>query len=55
MDKDDRSNIMRSIPGDTLDINRKEKVQTPSLEIDYRTPEDRICDFNEVNIELTPE
>ncbi len=46
---------MRTIRGDILDIDRKERVQTPSLEIDYRTPEDRICDFNEVNLKLTPE
>jgi glutamate synthase (NADPH/NADH) small chain len=46
---------MRSIRGDLLDINRKERAQTPSLEIDNRIPEERICDFNEVNLQLTPE
>jgi len=46
---------MRSIRGDLLDINRKERAQTPSLEIDFRIPEERICDFNEVNLQLTPE
>jgi glutamate synthase (NADPH/NADH) small chain len=46
---------MRSIRGDLLDIDRKERAQTPSLEIDYRSPEERVCDFNEVNLQLTPE
>jgi len=46
---------MRRIPGDTLEINRKERAQTPSLELENRLPELRICDFEEVRIPFTPE
>ncbi|MEJ2487411.1 MAG: FAD-dependent oxidoreductase [Anaerolineales bacterium] len=46
---------MQRIPGDTLDINRKERAQTPSLEIENRLPTLRICDFEEVRIPFTPE
>ena len=46
---------MRNIPGEFLEINRKERVQTPSLEIDYRSAAERIGDFEEVNLPLTPE
>ena len=46
---------MPHIPGDTLEINRKERAQTPSLEISDRLPTLRICDFEEVRIPFTPE
>ncbi|MBN2045285.1 MAG: NAD(P)-dependent oxidoreductase [Anaerolineales bacterium] len=46
---------MQRIPGDTLDINRKKRAQTPSLEIEDRLPTLRICDFEEVRIPFTPE
>ncbi len=46
---------MRHIPGDTLEINRKERAQTPSLEVENRLPTLRICDFEEVRIPFTPE
>jgi glutamate synthase (NADPH/NADH) small chain len=46
---------MPYIPGDTLEINRKERAQTPSLEIEDRLPTLRICDFEEVRIPFTPE
>lgn len=46
---------MPHIPGDTLEINRKERAQTPSLEIADRLPTLRICDFEEVRIPFTPE
>ena len=46
---------MRHIPGDTLEINRKERAQTPSLEVKNRLPTLRICDFEEVRIPFTPE
>ncbi len=46
---------MQRIPGDTLDINRKQRAQTPSLEIEDRLPTLRICDFEEVRIPFTPE
>ena len=46
---------MRRIPGDTLEINRKERAQTPALEIENRTPDLRICDFEEVRIPFTHE
>jgi glutamate synthase (NADPH/NADH) small chain len=46
---------MQRIPGDTLDIDRKQRAQTPSLEIEDRLPTLRICDFEEVRIPFTPE
>jgi glutamate synthase (NADPH/NADH) small chain len=46
---------MPHIPRDTLEINRKERAQTPSLEIEDRLPTLRICDFEEVRIPFTPE
>ncbi|MEJ2757101.1 MAG: hypothetical protein P8046_01345, partial [Anaerolineales bacterium] len=46
---------MRQIPGDTLEINRKQRAQTPSMEIENRLPALRICDFEEVRIPFTPE
>jgi glutamate synthase (NADPH/NADH) small chain len=46
---------MRRIPGDTLEINRKERAQTPSLELEDRLPDLRICDFEEVRIPFTNE
>ena len=46
---------MQKIRGDLLEINRKERAQTPSLEIDYRSAVERICDFEEINLPFTPE
>ena len=46
---------MRRIPGDTLEINRKQRAQTPSMEIEERVPAQRVCDFEEVRIPFTPE
>ncbi|MBT6152552.1 MAG: NAD(P)-dependent oxidoreductase [Chloroflexi bacterium] len=46
---------MQAIRGDLQEINRKEVAQRPSLEIDYRNPELRVCDFDEVSLPLTPE
>ncbi len=46
---------MRRIPGDTLEIDRKQRAQTPSLEIQDRMPAQRVCDFEEVRIPFTPE
>ncbi|MGD2026539.1 MAG: NAD(P)-dependent oxidoreductase [Anaerolineales bacterium] len=46
---------MRRIPGDTLEINRKQRAQTPSMEIEERLPAQRVCDFEEVRIPFTPE
>ena len=46
---------MRLVRGDLLDIDRQEKAQTPSLEIGYRNAEERVCDFDEVVLSMTPE
>jgi glutamate synthase (NADPH/NADH) small chain len=46
---------MQSIQSDFLAIDRKARAITPFLEIDLRDPEERICDFNDVVISLTPE
>jgi len=46
---------MRRIPGDTLEIDRKQRAQRPSMELVNRLPTLRVCDFEEVLIPLTPE
>lgn len=39
---------MQSIPGDLLDIDRKDRSKTPSMELELRNPAVRVCDFDEV-------
>jgi glutamate synthase (NADPH/NADH) small chain len=39
---------MQSIPGEFLDIDRKERVYLPSEGLSFRSPTERICDFSEV-------
>lgn len=46
---------MRRIPGDTLEIDRKERAHRPSMELVNRLPTLRVCDFEEVQLPLTPE
>jgi glutamate synthase (NADPH) small chain len=46
---------MRSIPGDFLAIDRKERARTPSMEIHTRPVEERIRDFEDVVIPLDAE
>ena len=46
---------MRIIIGDELAIDRKERAYTPSDGRLTRPPEERVCDFDEVVLPLTPE
>lgn len=46
---------MHKIQSEYLEINRKDRARVPSLEVDHRLPDLRICDFEEVLIPLTPE
>jgi len=46
---------MRAISGDLLAIDRKNRAKTLSLDIHNRPVEERVCDFEDVVIPLTPE
>lgn len=46
---------MQAVPSEFLAIDRKERVNKPFFELDLRAPESRICDFDDVVIEFTPE
>jgi glutamate synthase (NADPH) small chain len=46
---------MRNIPGEFLAIDRKSRARTPSEDIQTRPAEERVCDFDDVVIPLTPE
>lgn len=46
---------MRIIIGDELAIDRKQRAYTPSDGIETRPAEERVCDFNDVVIPLSPE
>lgn len=46
---------MRHIPGEYLAIDRKARARIPSLSVDTRSVEERICDFEDVVVPLTPE
>lgn len=43
---------MQAIPSDFLAIDRKERLRVPYLDLDLRSPEDRIYDFEDVVIAL---
>ncbi len=43
---------MQAIPSDFLAIDRKERLRVPYLDLDLRSPDDRICDFEDVVIAL---
>jgi glutamate synthase (NADPH/NADH) small chain len=45
---------MQKIHSEVLDIDRKDRARVPSLEIHYRAPSERVCDFEEVNLPLSP-
>ena len=45
---------MQKIESEFLEINRKDRARVPSLEIHYRAPSERVCDFEEVNLPLSP-
>ena len=46
---------MQFVPSETLTIDRKERVHTPFMDLDLRSPELRTCDFDDVVIEFSPE
>ena len=46
---------MRSIPGEFLAIDRKARARVPSLDVETRPVDERLHDFEDVVIPLTPE
>ncbi len=46
---------MEHIPNESLAIDRKSRAHTPSLKVSTRPVDERLCDFNDITIPLTPE
>jgi glutamate synthase (NADPH/NADH) small chain len=46
---------MQAVPSEFLAINRKERANRPFFDLDLRPPETRICDFDDVVIDFSPE
>jgi len=46
---------MQFIPSETLTIDRKARANMPFFDLDLRSPELRVCDFDNVVIEFDPE
>ena len=46
---------MQFIPSETLTIDRKARANMPFFDLDLRSPELRVCDFDDVVIEFDPE
>jgi glutamate synthase (NADPH) small chain len=46
---------MRTISGDSLAIDRKARARLPSLDIMHRPASQRVCDFDDICIPMTPE
>ena len=46
---------MQFIPSETLTIDRKARANMPFYDLDLRSPELRVCDFDNVVIEFDPE
>ncbi len=46
---------MQAVPSESLEIDRKERVNKPFFDLDLRRCDIRICDFEDVVIEFTPE
>ncbi len=46
---------MQAVPGEFLEIDRRERVNKPFLDLDLRPPQVRIGDFEDVVIEFDPE
>jgi len=46
---------MQAIPGEFLEIDRKERANRPFFDLDLRPPEERTCDFDDVVISFDPE
>jgi len=46
---------MQFIPSETLTIDRKARANMPFFDLDLRSPDLRVCDFDDVVIEFDPE
>ena len=46
---------MQSVPSDFLAIDRRARLRVPYLDIDHRSAEERVCDFNDVTIPMDAE
>jgi len=46
---------MQAVPSEFLEIDRKERANSPFFDLDLRPPEVRTCDFEDVIIEFDPE
>lgn len=46
---------MQTVPGEYLDIDRKERVNAPFFDLNLRAPEERTCDFKDIVLEFTPQ
>ncbi len=46
---------MQAIPSEFLAIDRKERARKPFFDLDLRPADERICDFNDVILPLSPE
>jgi glutamate synthase (NADPH/NADH) small chain len=46
---------MEHISNESLAIDRKSRARTPSLKVSTRPVDERLCDFNDITIPLTPE
>ena len=46
---------MQSIPSETLAIDRKSRLGIPFLDVDHRSPAERVCDFDDVVIAMDEE
>ncbi len=46
---------MQAVPSEFLAIDRKERVNKPFHDLSLRTPEERVCDFDDVVIAFEPE
>jgi glutamate synthase (NADPH/NADH) small chain len=47
--------FMRAVSGESLPIDRKGRARAPSLEQRFRPVEERLCDFDNVILPMTPE
>jgi len=46
---------MGKISGESLAIDRKARARLPSLDISHRSVAQRVCDFDDICIPMTPE
>lgn len=46
---------MQAVPGEFLEIDRKDRANQPFRDLTLRPPEERVCDFNDVVIEFNEE